>query len=133
LFVFIQFYTLIVLHPSFELNAGSFLTRGHTRSVAFFDAVRAYHDANSSQDHQLSEQDCMRDIMFKGSKPFSDNVLFIPQWKMNAFPEEIKCWDMQKPWERGMFVLHFAGAWAHMEEEDPTGLLMKRYEGQIIW
>jgi mannan polymerase II complex MNN10 subunit len=123
-----------MLHPSFELNAGSFFTRGHNRSLAFFDAVRGYHDANATQDHQLSEQDCMRDIIFRGSKPFNDNLIFIPQWKINAFPEEIPCWDTtQKYWERGMFVVHFAGAWAHVQEDDPTGLLMKKYEGEIIW
>jgi len=126
-------FTLIVLHPSFELNAGSFFTRGHNRSVAFFDAVRAYHDANATQDHQLSEQDCMRDVIFGGSKIFNENLVFIPQWKINAFPEEIECWDSGKHWERGMFVVHFAGAWAHVHEDDPTGLLMRKYEGEIIW
>ena len=102
--------------------------------MAFFDAVRAYHDANHREDNQLSEQDCMRDIIFKGSKPFSDNVVFIPQWKINAFPEEIKCWDAaRKGWERGMFVVHFAGAWAHVKRDDPTGFLMEKYEREIIW
>ena len=68
---------------------------------------------------------------------FADRFLVIPQWRINAFPEEIHCWDQrdepQRGWEHGSFVIHFAGAWAHVKEEDPTGFLMKKYGGHIIW
>ena len=61
----------------------------------------------------------------------------IPQWRINAFPEEIKCWDERdspkRGWEKGSFVIHFAGAWAHMKREDPTGYLMEKYAKDIIW
>ena len=30
--------------------------------------------------------------------------------------------------------MHFAGAWAHLRgEEDPTGVLMRKYGSEIIW
>jgi mannan polymerase II complex MNN10 subunit len=32
-----------------------------------------------------------------------------------------------------MFVLHFAGAWAHVKGEDPTGQLMQKYQREIVW
>lgn len=71
------------------------------------------------------------------SSEFKDRFIVIPQWRINAFPEEIRCWDVRDPeprqWERGMFVLHFAGAWAYIHDEDPTGGLMKKYEGYIEW
>lgn len=118
---------------SFELNAGSFLTRGHERSIKFFDAVRAYHEANATYQHQMSEQDCMRDLLYNSDQWFRRRI-FMPQHAINAFPEEIKCWDSyQKPWQRGTFVIHFAGAWAHVHEDDPTGLLMRKYEMDTIW
>jgi len=81
----------------------------------------------------MSEQDCMRDVLFK-SADFEDNYKIIPQHTINAFPEEIGCFDKyKKKWEPGMFAIHFAGAWAHVKEEDPTGFLMKKYESYIKW
>lgn len=117
---------------SFELNAGSFLTRATPRSHDFFERVIEYHEANATYEHQMSEQDCMRDIMFKSSF-LEDRFLMLPQHSINAFPEEIPCFDRRykKSWEPGMFFMHFAGAWAHVHEDDPTGLLMRKYEGLI--
>ncbi|KAF2424229.1 hypothetical protein EJ08DRAFT_700824 [Tothia fuscella] len=118
----------------FELNAGSFLTRATPRINKFVNAVIEYHETHATQEHQLSEQDCMRDIMFK-EKRFLDNTHFIPQHKINAFPAEIPCFDQTKiKWEPGTFAIHFAGAWAHVHDmDDPTGYLMKKYEKEIIW
>ena len=115
---------------SFQLNAGSMLVRSRPSSLAFLNRVRKYGDENP----KLSEQDCIRDVINNNKNRENDQALWIPQWKINAFPEEIKCWDKHgKGWERGMFVVHFAGAWAHVKEEDPTGFLMRKYEKQIIW
>ena len=62
-----------------------------------------------------------------------EKILFIKQWETNGFPEEIKCYDQDnRPWEPGMFVVHFAGAWAHVKEEDPTGLLMRKYSQYVV-
>jgi mannan polymerase II complex MNN10 subunit len=75
----------------------------------------------------------MRDVMLKEHR-FTDSYTFIPQYKLNAFPPEIKCYDKYgKKWEVGTFVVHFAGAWAHLSEEDATGFLMRKYESQIMW
>jgi hypothetical protein len=103
----LPFHTLSPLTqpPSFELNAGSFLTRATPRTAKFVDAVIDYHNTNATQEHQLSEQDCMRDIMFK-QKRFTENYVFIPQYKLNAFPQEIKCFDKyKKGWAPGTFMV----------------------------
>jgi mannan polymerase II complex MNN10 subunit len=64
-----------------------------------------------------------------------DKFIMIPQHAINAFPEEIRCWDQRykKPFEQGMFFIHFAGAWAHVKEDDPTGFLMQKYQHQIVY
>jgi mannan polymerase II complex MNN10 subunit len=83
-------------------------------------------------DTALSEQDAMVKLM--KDEQYTDKFHVVPQWKLNAFPQEIACFDgSQKVWEHGTFVLHFAGAWAHVKGEDPTGQLMKKYENLIIW
>lgn len=115
---------------SFQLNAGSMVVRSRPSALAFLNIVRNYRDANQG----LSEQDCIRDVINNNAHGEADQALWIPQWKMNAFPDEIKCWDKAgRGWERGMFLVHFAGAWAHLKEEDPTGFLMRKYEKEIIW
>ena len=83
---------------------------------------------------QPSEQDCFLHLIETNEHQESDHVLMIPQWKMNAFPEEIPCFDRDRggKWERGMFVIHFAGAWAHVNSSDAKGDLMKKYHGHIV-
>jgi mannan polymerase II complex MNN10 subunit len=59
--------------------------------------------------------------------------VYIPQYKINAFPKEIQCYDEEsRAWKRGDFVIHFAGAWAHLKMDDPTGFLMRKYQEEII-
>ncbi|KAF2103037.1 hypothetical protein NA57DRAFT_52573 [Rhizodiscina lignyota] len=126
----------------FPLNAGSMLVRGRLppsrqtplTTVDFLDRVRKYHAANASYENQLSEQDCMRDMLFDMDPGYTEkHVRMIPQWKTNAFPEEIKCWDKDdRGWEKGTFAIHFAGAWAHLKDDDPTGVLMRKYEPEIV-
>lgn len=80
----------------------------------------------------LSDQDSMA-AFIKSNDPLTQHAKRIPQWTINAFPKEIGCYDTHKrKWENGMFVIHFAGAWAHVSGEDPTGQLMKKYEVEII-
>jgi len=106
------------------------LVRSRPSSLAFLNRVRQYGDKNP----KLNEQECIRDVINNNKNGEQDQALWIPQWKINAFPEEIKCWDKHgRGWERGTFVVHFAGAWAHVKVEDPTGFLMRKYEKQIIW
>lgn len=89
-----------------------------------------------------SEQDCMRDLLGVSNDPnanpvvskvWSERAVFILQHKMNAFPEEIKCIEQaSRAWQRGDFVIHFAGSWAHLKEQNPVGYLMQKYRGQIV-
>ncbi|ORY09749.1 galactosyl transferase GMA12/MNN10 family-domain-containing protein [Clohesyomyces aquaticus] len=116
------------------LNDGSFIVRSSKRSIAFLVGVSALHDTNLLEGkNNLNDQEAMRDYLaLKG--PLTKHALMIPQNKINAFPEEIGCYDAeQKKWEKGMFVIHFAGAWAHVKDKDATGLLMRKYESEIIW
>jgi mannan polymerase II complex MNN10 subunit len=81
----------------------------------------------------LNDQEAMRDFL-RSDSSLVKHTLRAPQWKFNAFPTEIGCYDeAKKSWARGMLVVHFAGAWAHVKEQDPTGFLMKKYEREIIW
>jgi len=112
------------------LNTGSMLFRSHPWSSNFLSTVWAYGAAYP----KLSEQDAMRDVLQENVSKEQDHVIMVPQYKMNAFPDEIKCWDRAgRGWEYGTFLVHFAGAWAHLKHDDPTGYLMRKYEGQIIW
>ncbi|KAF1985928.1 glycosyltransferase family 34 protein [Aulographum hederae CBS 113979] len=124
-----------------ELNAGSMLFRAHPRTLDFLSRARAYGKTHSDQ----SEQDCIRDLIYgnegDGSKKLDENgkriqieksALFIPQYKINAFPEEIGCYDgTYEGWKDGMFVAHFAGAWAHLKVDDPYGELFRKYGGRV--
>lgn len=117
------------------LNDGSFIARSSRRSVEILNAIRAFHDREKSKEdgEGLNDQEAMRDFL-KTNDPLTKHVSRIPQWKINAFPHEIGCPDEHKrQWEKGMLVIHFAGAWAHVTGEDPTGYLMRRYEREIIW
>jgi len=113
----------------FQLNAGSMLMRARPSTLDFLNRVRSYGDSHKD----LSEQDCIRDLVNNNENGEKEQTLWIPQWKINAFPDEIKCWDdAKKGWERGTFVVHFAGAWAHIKADDPTGVLMRKYSKQIV-
>lgn len=116
-----------------DLNDGSFIVRSSARSLAVLNAVRALHDREKAKGNVLNDQEAMRDFLNSGSG-LAKHALRIPQWTINAFPNEIGCYDENKiKWAHGMLVVHFAGAWAHVKETDPTGFLMKRYEKEIIW
>ena len=109
---------------SFPLNAGSMLLRTTPRLGTVITAARACGLA----DKTVSEQDCIRDLLYR--TPLGEkHARWIPQHKINAFPPEIPCIDnVGKGWSVGAFVVHFAGAWAHMTGyRDETGLLMRKY------
>lgn len=115
------------------------MVRSSQRALDFLNRVRKYGDAHQS----LNEQECIRDLLqqdyglTKASNGrevgwASQHVKFIPQIRANAFPEEIRCWEVaNKHWEPGYFLVHFAGAWAHVEGDDPTGQLMEKYGGLV--
>jgi mannan polymerase II complex MNN10 subunit len=120
-------------HDCNGLNAGSYLVRGHNRSMDFFRKAWAIDDEAQAKDEHMSDQDAIVKLL-KTDQEAADRVHIVQQTKMNAFPEEIACFDeARQPWKHGMFVVHFAGAWAHVKGDDPTGQLMKKYEEEIIW
>ncbi|KAF2792236.1 glycosyltransferase family 34 protein [Melanomma pulvis-pyrius CBS 109.77] len=123
----------LTTHDCNGLNTGSFIVRGHERSIKFLHDIYAISDREKTADHGLSEQDAMARLI--KSDPISgDRTIQVPQWKLNAFPQEIACFDeSNEVWKPGMFVIHFAGAWAHVKGEDPTGQLMKKYKDEIVW
>lgn len=123
----------LVTHDCNGLNAGSFIVRSHDRSIKFLQDIYAIQDREKKAGNDLSEQDAMAKLI--QDDPASGNrTVQVPQWKLNAFPKEIACFDdSDKAWEPGTFTLHFAGAWAHVKGDDPTGQLMRKYEPEIIW
>lgn len=118
-----------------DLNLGSFVVRSSERSLKFLDDVYAVEAAGKKvdPDAQLSEQDAITQLM-KQDPAAKAMTTSIPQWMINSFPDEIPCYEEPEiPWRRGHFLVHFAGAWAHVKGKDPTGQLMKKYEEEIIW
>jgi len=120
-----------------SLNAGSFLVRANPRSLEFVDLVRQAYLRNAQ-----SEQDCMRDVLFPANNEqsaYAGRFAMMPQKSINAFPEEIECWEKNAEgvevgkWEREDFVVHFAGAWAWVREKDATGVLMQKYKGMVVY
>ena len=99
--------------------------RAHRRLIPFLKrTMQCKHRSD-----QPTEQDCMRDLIAANRHGEQQQALFIPQYKINAFPEEIGCFDeFSSAWTPGTFVIHFAGAWAHVKNvSDPTGYLMQKY------
>lgn len=123
----------LITHDCNGFNGGSFIVRAHERSLKFLHDSRDIHDRAKEADIQMSEQDSIVKLL-KEDKQAQASTHIMPQWKLNAFPQEIACFDdSRQVWEHGTFVLHFAGAWAHVKGEDPTGQLMKKYEHEVIW
>ncbi|KAA8616813.1 Glyco-transf-34 domain containing protein [Pyrenophora tritici-repentis] len=119
----------IFSHDCNGLNLGSFIARAHDRSLGFVRRALELHD---DPQQSYSEQDAM--VQLLKEKPYMHRNVVAPQSKLNAYPEEIKCFeDPDGQWKPGYFVIHFAGAWAHVEGEDPTGQLMNQYEDKILW
>jgi mannan polymerase II complex MNN10 subunit len=112
------------------------LFRSNSRVTSFLARSLVCRKTPTPESEHPSEQDCFRDLIYHNEHGEKERALFIPQWKMNAFPEEIPCYDQSDPrkWERGMFVVHFAGAWAHMPNttEDPKGTLFRKYQWLIV-
>ncbi|KAL1794630.1 hypothetical protein ACET3X_006446 [Alternaria dauci] len=124
----------ILTHDCNGLNLGSFAVRGHDRSLEFLRrALELRDEAEKSPDNKhYSEQDAMVELLKE--EPYLSRHIVAPQSKLNAFPRDIPCFENEEgEWKPGKFLLHFAGAWAHVKGEDPTGQLMKKYEGNIIW
>jgi len=128
---------MILTPDCFPLNAGVLLMRSNSRVSDFFTRSYALRDSKQEINHNPnpSEQDCFTHLLEHNEHGEADRTIMIAQWKMNAFPEEIPCYDQRdpKPWERGMFVVHFAGAWAHMQNvSDAKAVLFEKYQHLIV-
>jgi mannan polymerase II complex MNN10 subunit len=124
----------ILTHDCNGLNLGSFVVRGHHRSLEFIHHALALRDEAEKSDEKktYSEQDAM--VALLKEEPYAGRHIVAPQSELNAFPKDIHCFENNDgEWKPGKFILHFAGAWAHVKGEDPTGQLMKKYERDIIW
>jgi mannan polymerase II complex MNN10 subunit len=124
----------ILTHDCNGLNLGSFVVRGHDRSLEFIHRALALRDEAEKSDEKknYSEQDAMVELLKEA--PYAGRHIVAPQSELNAFPKDIHCFENNDgEWKPGKFILHFAGAWAHVKGEDPTGQLMKKYESDIIW
>ena len=58
---------------------------------------------------QLSEQGVMKSVL-ESLNEFEDSKHFvkIPQYMLNAYPEEISCLeDPERPWQTGDWIIHF--------------------------
>jgi mannan polymerase II complex MNN10 subunit len=108
------------------------LIRSSPTALAFLNKVRAHYDQQPAN-NKPHEQESMKRLLHAHPQDMA-RVVFVPQRKLNAFPDEIHCYDDEaEPWQQGDLLLHFAGAWAHVEGEDPTGVLMKKYERFGAW
>ena len=106
--------------------------RNHPRLLDFVHRVKKCGERSNHP----SDQDCILEVVQANKRGEKDRVVFIKQWKMNAFPAEIPCYedDDGRKWEPGMFVLHVAGAWAHMPEdkENAKNILLQKYAKDIV-
>ena len=113
---------------SFPLNTGAMLMRSTPWAVQLLRETWSCGEVESAPGRHFTEQDCLLRLIEKNVVHARDKSVMVRQWRMNAFPEEIPCYDDgETHWEEGMFVVHFAGAWAHVKGEDPTGDLMRKY------
>lgn len=103
------------------------MVRASQSAYEFLNEIYSAGDADEALSDQDAMQKCFKYIFHNASRVSKEhdnsvsgkNTVVIPQTWMNAFPQEIRCYDdYQRPWERGMFNLHFAGAWAHMSGVD---------------
>ncbi|KAF2462995.1 uncharacterized protein BDR25DRAFT_298686 [Lindgomyces ingoldianus] len=123
----------LTTHDCNGLNTGSFVVRSRESSVKYLRDTYDIHAVAKSRGEQYSEQDAMAKLS-RIDPESAKRTLQVPQWKMNAFPQEIACFDESRQvWKHGTFVIHFAGAWAHVKGDDPTGQMMRKYEKEIIW
>ncbi|KAF2750920.1 glycosyltransferase family 34 protein [Sporormia fimetaria CBS 119925] len=126
----------LLTHDCNGLNSGSYILRSRQSAIDLMNLIRAFKstmEKGLEEDRQLSEQDVMGEL-FKVDKNAAERTVRVQQQKLNAFPKEIACFDHEShEWQPHDFVIHFAGAWAHVKGDDPTGQLMKKYEPWIKW
>jgi len=95
---------------SLKFNAGIMLFRNTDWTRSFLDTVWARRHTPSQ-----SEQDIMR-VLLEENDEFGEgnkHLLRVPQYKLNSYPDEIKCIENEKgpwrkgKWEPGDWIIHF--------------------------
>ncbi|SMQ45134.1 unnamed protein product [Zymoseptoria tritici ST99CH_3D7] len=118
---------MIITPDCFPVNSGSLMVRTTPYILEVIKEWWRQKEIPGEEGDPRSLQDCLRDMVATGTMGLDKKSTFVKQWQLNAFPPEIKCHQDHIPWQPGFFVIHFAGAWAHVDEPDPTGLLMRKY------
>lgn len=126
---------LILTRDCDPLNLGSMFLRASPWTLEFIEYWRAGAGVLDGQGKLRNEQDVLRDMLHDNAFNVAERSVIAPQWMFDAYPEEIECYDPRdpRPWEPGMFLLHFAGArWRLKGQKDPIGGLMRKYRSQIV-
>ena len=126
---------LLLTRDCEPLNMGSCLIRASAWSVDFIEQWRVGADVLDEKGMLRNEQDVMRDMLHDDAFSVADHSVMAPQHLFDAYPPEIECYDPRdpRPWEPGMFVMHFAGArWRFKEQKDPIGSLMRKYFQAVV-
>ena len=120
------------------LNAGSMLFRTSPWVLEMIEQWQTHKVALDPEEGLRHEQGALKDMIEKNVLSVADRSVIVPQVWMNSYPEELACYDprdeeLMRPWEKGDFVMHFAGAaWHHKEMADPVGTLMRKYFEMIV-
>ncbi|CAK1362353.1 hypothetical protein CB0940_02383 [Cercospora beticola] len=118
----------IIMTPDcWPMNSGSLLLRTTKWSLGWIEEMWKEKEVENEEGNKRSLQDCLRDMYANDLHNMKHKGTFVKQYKMNAFPTEIHCHEDDRPWQEGDFMIHMAGAWAHVHEKDPTGLLLRKY------
>jgi mannan polymerase II complex MNN10 subunit len=111
------------------------LFRSNPRVSAFLTRALACRDEGLPDKDNPNEQHCFNHLLKENQYGEAERVVFAPQWTMNAYPEEMPCYDeFKRKWEPGMFVVHFAGAWVWITNvTDAKGELFNRYHRRVVY
>lgn len=141
----------IIMTPDcFPMNSGSLLVRTTQWSLDWIREMWRQGEIETPESGKRSLQDCLgvqcyamyvvvlvvltllQDMVKDDTNDINKKGTFIKQYEMNAFPPEIKCHEDGREWQEGDFVIHMAGAWAHVSGDDPTGRLLRKYASFVV-
>lgn len=132
----------IILTKDHEpVNLGSVIFRSSPWIIDFITKWSSRYGTICPQNEAeplCNEQEILRDMLAINAEGVRDHTVIVPQRWMNSYAEEVNQYldpkDEGRVWERGDFVIHFAGAsWWLKEEEDPVGMLMRKYHEMVVY
>ncbi|KAI9016124.1 hypothetical protein DFJ74DRAFT_679540 [Hyaloraphidium curvatum] len=89
------------------INAGSVFFRNSAYMRHFLREMIRYHD---ERDPTSNEQGVLHTFLSTNYLGIADSTVFVDQHLINAYPPEIPCQRDKRPWQKGDFLLHVAGA-----------------------